>query len=64
MRIGDLMMTKTTGSTSAFSDYDEPRDHLYALEAQVRTVALLLESESEARFDDFEGASKSSGGQV
>jgi hypothetical protein len=37
LQIGNLMMTKTNGSSSAFSDYDEPRDHLYALEAPVRT---------------------------
>jgi hypothetical protein len=46
------MTTKTSGLTSAFSDYDEARDHLYALEAPVRTVALPLESESEAGLCD------------
>jgi hypothetical protein len=40
------MTTKTSESTSAFWDYDEPRDHLYALEAPVYTVALPLESEA------------------
>jgi hypothetical protein len=40
------MMTKPSGFTSAFSDYDEPCDHLYALEAPVYTVALPLESEA------------------
>ena len=34
------MMTEANGFTAAFLDYDEPRDHLYALEAPVRTVAL------------------------
>ena len=53
LQIGNLMMTKPSGFTSAFSDYDEPRDHLYALEAPVYTVALPLESESEAGLCDF-----------
>jgi len=48
------MMTKTSRLISVFSDYDEPRDNLYALGAPVRTVALPLESVSEARFDDFD----------
>ena len=45
-------MTETSESTSAFSDYDEPGDHLYALEAPVYTFALSLESESEAGLCD------------
>jgi hypothetical protein len=40
LQIGNLMMTEANGFTAAFLDYDEPRDHLYALEAPVRTVAL------------------------
>jgi hypothetical protein len=45
-------MTITNGSTSTFSDYDEPRDRLYALEAPVRLVSLPPEMVSEAGFDD------------
>jgi hypothetical protein len=51
--------------TSAFSDYDEPRDRLYALEAPVRTVS--LPPGSGYRKPDLTtstGASKRSGGQV
>jgi hypothetical protein len=54
LQIGNLMMTKTSRLISVFSDYDEPRDNLYALGAPVRTVALPLESVSEAGFDDFD----------
>lgn len=40
---------------SAFSDYDEPDGHLYALEAPVRTVPLPPPGlASEAEFDDLD----------
>jgi hypothetical protein len=51
--------------TSAFSDYDEPRDRLYALEAPVRTVSLPPGSgHRKPGLTTSTGASKSSGGQV
>src|SRR5215208_371787 len=49
--------------TSAFSDYDEPRDRLYALEAPVRTVSLPPGSGyRKPGLTTSTGASKRSGG--
>jgi hypothetical protein len=56
------MMKKITEFTSAFSDCDEPRDHLYAPEAPVRTVALPPElGHRKLGLTPSTGASKSSG---
>ena len=52
MQIEHLLVTRTNGSTSTILDYDESRDHLYALDAPERTVSLPPELVSEAGLDD------------
>lgn len=50
-----LEATKPNGLISAFSDYDEAADYLYALEAPVRTIPLPPPGlASQAEFDDFD----------
>jgi hypothetical protein len=65
LRIENLVTTEPNGLISAFSDYNEPHDHLCALEAPVRTVPPPPNLASQAPSSTTStGASKNSGVSV